>query len=124
MPEPSIKCIDQIHEEMENMDTVSCIAAKIRSILKNFLNKQVPLAKNMVNELINTELSSINTNHPNFSIEDALQEADRYSYQPSAKIRKTQKDAEIIQNLVKNYFPIVKTIIQDQVPIVNHKIVN
>ncbi|CAG9806612.1 unnamed protein product [Chironomus riparius] len=134
--EPSIKCVDQINKEMENvihkliteqqkLTRFPVMQKKIRTILKNFLNKRVPIAKEMVNELINTELSSINTNHPNFSIEDALKETSSNNYQqPPYKIRKTEKDAKTIQNLVENYFPIVRTTIQDQVPkIICHKII-
>jgi len=126
--EPSIKCVDQINKEMENvihklvtehqeLPRFPALQKKIRTILRDFLNSRIPLAKDMINELINTELSSINTNHPNFSIDDAIKE-------PPNKIRKVEKDAEIIQNLVKNYFPIVRTTVQDQVPkIISHKII-
>ncbi|CAG9806614.1 unnamed protein product [Chironomus riparius] len=143
---PSLKCVENAFDEMgkvvaktikeqHELSRFPRLEVKIRSIMKNMLNEQMPITKNAVKELINTELSSINTNHPDFSIQEALapkvEEDDNPNHQQYKfsqeifKIEKTDKDAEIIQNLVNNYFPIVKKTVQDQVPkIVMYKIIN
>jgi len=144
---PSIKCVETVSEEMgkviiklikehHKLNRFPRLEVKIRSILKNMLNEQSPIAKNAVNELINIELSSINTNHPDFSIQEVLAVKDEENFNPQysqphvkpkeiSKLEKIKADAEIIQNLVNNYFPIVKKSVQDQIPkIIMYKIIN
>jgi dynamin 1-like protein len=126
--EPALKCVENSYDEMGKvilklvkeqhvLARFNVLEKKIYSVLKNFLNERLPAAKNATDKLIDTELSSINTNHPDFSIEAALKE-DTY------KSVKIEKDAEIIEHLVKHYFPIVKKTIQDQIPkIIMHEMI-
>jgi len=161
---PSLDCVQKSHDEMEKLIFESTkeqqelihlkiLKKKIEFYLKNLVNNQLPIAENSVIELINTELSSINTNHPNFSIENAfnnvsnktnaqqksifenghdnaqqqLQINNSYTENNLGNImnKKTKLNAEIIYKLIQDYFPIVKKTIQDQIPkIVISKIIN
>ncbi|CAG9799919.1 unnamed protein product [Chironomus riparius] len=80
---PSLDCVQNSHDEMEKiiMETIKeqqelqrfpILERKIQFHLKNLVNNQLSIAQNSVIELINTELSSVNTNHPDFSIKDAF----------------------------------------------------
>ncbi|XP_070500600.1 dynamin-1-like protein [Chironomus tepperi] len=137
---PSIECVHNTHDEIKKVianvvqgqqefNRYPIMGKKVNFHLKKFLEDRLPIAKELVNELINVELSSINTNHPDFSIENALKIENNLL--KNAKIAssfmniKTESNAEVLFNLIGNYFPIVKKTIQDQVPkIIMYKIIN
>ncbi|KAL7048144.1 hypothetical protein ACKWTF_003237 [Chironomus riparius] len=136
---PSMECVQNSHDEMENVISkvvqdqeqlvrFPILGKKIHFHLKQFLKDRLPIAKEQVNELINIELSCINTNHPDFSIENAIKQNKGSENGKTANLLlnlKTEKNAEILFCLVENYFPIVKQTVQDQVPkIIMYKVIN
>lgn len=151
--EPAIECVNQISSEMEDIikDLIKYnnelirfpkLAKRAREVLLTFLAERLPIVKESIDHLIDSELSCINTNHPDFSIEEALKDLEKddnsdddddgpkiqiklpsLSSLPGVKIvkeklrkKKEQKHAEVIEKLIKNYFPIVKKTVEDQVP--------
>lgn len=136
---PSIECVHNSHDEMktviakavqeQELSRFPIMERKVHFHLKKFLKDRLPIAKELVNELINVELSSINTNHPDFSIVNALgfytNESINYQLPNFFMNLKTEKNAEVLFHLVESYFPIVKKTVQDQVPkIIMYKVIN
>jgi hypothetical protein len=137
---PSIDCVCNNHDEMEKiifkvvqdqqkLSRFPNLKNKIQFHLKTFLQDRLPIAKEYVDELINIELASINTNHPDFWIEQVLnikdKDLDNGIVEKSFMNLKTERNAEILYYLIENYFPIVKKTVQDQVPkIIMYKVIN
>jgi len=137
---PSTECVYNSYDEMKNviyravqnqkeLIRFPIMEKKIQFHLNKFIQERLPIAMECVHELINVELSSINTNHPDFSIEHILQikekGLDNGRLAKSFMNLKTERNAEILFFLVENYFPIVKKTVQDQVPkIIMYKVIN
>lgn len=80
---PSLDCLQRIHDEVDkiiktilknNFDLTRFpkLAGAIKHMLLEFLNERLPETEIFLKYLIKVELASINKNHPEFSVEEAL----------------------------------------------------
>lgn len=123
---PSIDCLKLIFVEIGTviskciceqleMERFPKLKRKSRDIITNILNERLPVTEKAINYQIDIELSSTNTNHPSFSVEEMIIKHDK---------KKDEKHAEVIEKLIRGYFPIVKRTIQDLVPkIIMHSLI-
>ncbi|KAG5669935.1 hypothetical protein PVAND_000224 [Polypedilum vanderplanki] len=162
---PSLDCLQHIHNEIDKvikmilknnfeLNRFPKLAGRIKYMLIEFLNERLSETESYLKYLIKAELASINKNHPEFSIEEALKKLDieedyhnkndeydddegnGFIFQNVMRTvqkqvravfqqKRTKCHAEIIENLVLNYFPIVKKTVQDLTPkIIMHSMVN
>ncbi|KAG5683577.1 hypothetical protein PVAND_012850 [Polypedilum vanderplanki] len=135
---PSLDCLQHIHNEIDKvlkmilknnfeLNRFPKLAGRIKYMLIEFLNERLPETESHLKYLIKAELTSINKNHPEFSIEETFKEFEieekgdhMYQLLDAAKVvfnqKKIKRHAEIIESLVNNYFPIVKKTVQDLTP--------
>lgn len=82
---PSLKCAENVQKEMEKIIKQRVFAQpetkrfpelmrKINEVMMKLLTQRNPQTRQYIEDIINTELSCINTNHPDFSIQAALKE--------------------------------------------------
>lgn len=82
---PSLQCSANIQRELEKViktcakyqietERFPMLMGKIESIMMQLLHKQMLENDNWINRIIDTELSCINTNHPDFSVQEVLKE--------------------------------------------------
>jgi dynamin 1-like protein len=121
---------------------------KIQDVMMKLLKQRFPKTNKCIKELIDVELSCINTNHPDFSIQEALKEYQQlekhskyvqkflinfnklikwfFSYNDLVRVvketdeefrsRKVERDATVIEKLVREYFTLEKKKIEDSIP--------
>lgn len=82
---PSLKCAENIQKEMEKIikhqvkhqleaDRFPVLLRKLQDVMMKLLIEQMPRTMELIKNIIETELSCINTNHPDFSIREVLKE--------------------------------------------------
>ena len=99
LKEPSLKCVQLIFEEMQKI-FLNCLKSvpelerfyllqeKILDIAFEMLRKRLPIANEMVENLIKIELAYVNTSHPDFEDIKALQHQQHYSPKTGAQALK------------------------------------
>jgi dynamin 1-like protein len=82
---PSLKCAENIHKQMDKVINF-CIKEqvelkrfpklmeKISMVMKSLLDERKPAMCQLIKVMLEVELSCINTNHPDFSIQEVLKE--------------------------------------------------
>lgn len=141
--EPSLDLIQRVHKEIrrnvQNCETEMKIEwnrfPKLKKKIFDFLIKMVSgredVAKDMVKNLIDSEMAYINKKHPDFCKEKAITPLVNYvpTGTPYATVNvqalagtllsgaKGEKvNCEVLQNLVKFYFDVVRKTVSDAVP--------
>jgi dynamin 1-like protein len=85
---PSLKCAENVQKEMEkvikqrvqaqaDLKRFPELMRKINEVMMKLLNERFPKTRKYIEVIIKTELSSINTNHPDFSIQAVLEEYEK-----------------------------------------------
>lgn len=78
LEEPSLRCVELVHEEMQRIvqhaftqvmevKRFPRLHDKIVEVVTNLLHRRLPSTNEMVENLVQIELSYINTNHPDFT---------------------------------------------------------
>lgn len=128
---PSLKCVDLVNQEMKNIIMITIknqlnlkrfpiLQKKIQSSMMSMLSNRVDSTKKMVKDIVNIEMASINTTHPDFSVERSLLKMQQQNHEEQLNTNfnetKTKREAQTIMELVINYFAIVKKNIFDIIP--------
>lgn len=146
--DPSLDLIRQVHKEIkrnvQNCDTEMNIEwkrfpkfkIKIFDLMDKLVASRINIAKNMVENLIESEMAYINKNHPDFRKENAIGPLVNYKVTSQHNIfpqhhtidvqelagsllsgtKGEKENCEVLQNLVKLYFEVVRKTVLDAVP--------
>ncbi len=137
LEEPSLRCVEQIHEEMQRIiqhcDTevkqellrFPKLNDKIFDVVTQLLRNRLPITNSAVENLVQIELAYINSKHPDFHKDEALAllKNDKVTLKSEVGAGdgedftdKEMLDCEVTERLIKSYFCIVRKSIQDYVP--------
>lgn len=128
--QPCLQCVDLIHTELKiivqaclqnpsiGLTRFPKLQSAVFEVVSDLLDTRVPVTNEMVNHFINVQLAHVDTQHPDLS--DRL-ECCKETLPSSRGLH----DCDLVQNLIKKYFSIVKDSILDIVPkIIMHFLVN
>ncbi|KAG5669941.1 hypothetical protein PVAND_000230 [Polypedilum vanderplanki] len=154
---PSLDCLQHIHNEIDKvikmilknnfeLNRFPKLAGRIKYMLIEFLNERLPETESYLKYLIKAELASINKNHPEFSIEEALkslsmeeenkedgliQDGKAFSFASAhtnvnssfafdkTKVEsKTQTRAKVQQDKIKRHAEVIESLVNNYFPIV------
>lgn len=152
---PSLKCVNLVYDELRKiarsciedtslgLDRYPKMKTELDIVVNEILKSKLPITKDMVQHFIDIHIAYVNTSHPDFlpkqaqTIEvvhkgqgegDSLPQGQlciNLSSPPPLNKDKSNLDYVLIQELIKSYFSLISTMVQDSVPkVIMHFLVN
>lgn len=93
---PSLKCAENVRREIEKVIKLRSdeqvevkrfpnLMRRLNDVMMKLISERMPKTLELIDTIIDTELSCINTNHPDFSIQRVLKEYERKQESPESQ---------------------------------------